>query len=89
MSALASLVRAYDRMAERGEVPPFGYSQEKIGFVVSLYPDGTIAEAVKISLAGGVVAPVVEAADDAERRHRPCRDGDHPHTFIQPLRQHG
>jgi CRISPR-associated protein Csd1 len=43
MSALASLVRAYDRMAERGEVPPFGYSQEKIGFVVSLYPDGTIA----------------------------------------------
>src|SRR4051812_39361036 len=43
MSALASLVRAYERMAERGEVPPFGYSQEKIGFVVPLYPDGTVA----------------------------------------------
>ena len=35
MSVLASLVRAYDRMAARGEVPAFGYSQEKIGFVIS------------------------------------------------------
>ena len=34
MSALASLVRAYDRMATRGEIPPYGYSQEKIGFVI-------------------------------------------------------
>jgi CRISPR-associated protein Csd1 len=45
MSALASLVRAYDRMAERGEVPPYGYSQEKIGFVIPLNPDGTVAHA--------------------------------------------
>jgi len=43
MSALAALVRAYDRMAERGEVPPFGYSQEKIGFVISLNADGSVA----------------------------------------------
>jgi CRISPR-associated protein Csd1 len=43
MSALASLVRAYDRMAARGEVPPYGYSQEKIGFVIPLNPDGTVA----------------------------------------------
>jgi CRISPR-associated protein Csd1 len=42
-SPLASLVRAYDRMAERGEVPPFGYSMEKIGFVISLNEDGTPA----------------------------------------------
>lgn len=42
MSALASLVRAYDRMAERGEMPPYGYSREKIGFVIPLNPDGTV-----------------------------------------------
>ncbi len=43
MSALASLVNAYDRMAARDEVPPFGYSQEKIGFLIPLNPDGTVA----------------------------------------------
>jgi CRISPR-associated protein Csd1 len=41
MSALASLVRAYDRLAKRDEVPTFGYSQEKIGFLISLNKDGT------------------------------------------------
>lgn len=40
MSVLASLARAYDRMADRREVPPFGYSTEKIGFVISLTDDG-------------------------------------------------
>lgn len=45
MSPLGSLVRAYDRMAARGEVPAYGYSQEKIGFLVSLNPDGTVAHA--------------------------------------------
>ncbi|EJW11006.1 CRISPR-associated protein, CT1133 family [Rhodovulum sp. PH10] len=40
MSALASLVRAYGRMADRNEVPPFGYSTERIGFVISLDADG-------------------------------------------------
>jgi CRISPR-associated protein Csd1 len=43
MSALASLARAYDRLATRGEVPAFGYSQEKIGFLISLNADGTPA----------------------------------------------
>lgn len=41
MSILASLNRAYGRMADRGEVAPFGYSPEKIGFVVLLNDDGT------------------------------------------------
>lgn len=40
MSMLTALVGAYDRMLERGEVPPFGYSQEKISFLVSLTRDG-------------------------------------------------
>ncbi|QBR71297.1 type I-C CRISPR-associated protein Cas8c/Csd1 [Beijerinckiaceae bacterium] len=43
MSALASLVHAYDRLAERGEAPAFGYSVEKIGFLISLNEDGTVA----------------------------------------------
>jgi CRISPR-associated protein Csd1 len=41
MSIFAALTRAYDRMADRGEVPPFGYSYEKIGFLISLDEDGT------------------------------------------------
>jgi CRISPR-associated protein Csd1 len=45
MSPLGSLVRAYDRMAERREVPAYGYSQEKIGFVIPLNPDGSVAHA--------------------------------------------
>ena len=40
MSMLASLNRAYGRMADRDEVPPFGYSSEKIGFVISLKENG-------------------------------------------------
>ncbi len=43
MSALAALVRAYDRMAARNEVPSFGYSQEKIGYLIALNRDGTVA----------------------------------------------
>ncbi|MGO3933640.1 type I-C CRISPR-associated protein Cas8c/Csd1 [Rhodopseudomonas pseudopalustris] len=43
MSALAALVRAYDRMAARGEVPPFGYSRTEVGFCVVLDTDGAPA----------------------------------------------
>jgi CRISPR-associated protein Csd1 len=43
MSALASLARAYDRMAERNEVPSFGYSTQNIGFLISLNADGSMA----------------------------------------------
>jgi CRISPR-associated protein Csd1 len=45
MSALASLARAYDRMAARHEVPAFGYSIQKIGFLISLNADGSLAGA--------------------------------------------
>jgi CRISPR-associated protein Csd1 len=41
MSALASLVRAYDRMGD--DAPPFGFSTEKIGFLISLNEDGAPA----------------------------------------------
>jgi CRISPR-associated protein Csd1 len=40
MSILASLAHAYDRLAERREVPSFGYSTENIGFVILLDGDG-------------------------------------------------
>lgn len=43
MSILASLVKAYDRLAVDGHVPVSGYSTEKIGFVISLNDDGTVA----------------------------------------------
>jgi CRISPR-associated protein Csd1 len=43
MSALAALVRAYDRMAARNEVPTFGYSIQNISFLVSLNADGSLA----------------------------------------------
>jgi len=45
MSVLASLSRAYGRLAERREVPAFGYSSEKIGFLIALNEDGTPAGA--------------------------------------------
>lgn len=43
MSVLQALNGAYDRLADRGEVPPFGYSSEKIGFLIPLNADGTLA----------------------------------------------
>jgi CRISPR-associated protein Csd1 len=43
MSILASLVRAYDRMGD--SVPAYGFSTEKIGFLVSLSDNGTPAGA--------------------------------------------
>src|SRR4051794_4493694 len=43
MTILVSLASAYDRLADRGEVPPFGYSSERIGFLIPLNEDGTVA----------------------------------------------
>jgi|HigsolmetaAR203D_1030402.scaffolds.fasta_scaffold03240_6 CRISPR-associated protein Csd1 len=40
MTVLASLVRAYDRMADRSGMPPYGYSSEKIAFVIPLAENG-------------------------------------------------
>lgn len=45
MSVLASLASAYDRMPD---APPFGYSAEKIGFLISLHGDGTVAAVVDL-----------------------------------------
>jgi CRISPR-associated protein Csd1 len=43
MSILASLVRAYDRLPD---APPFGYSMQNVGVIVSLNEDGTVANVI-------------------------------------------
>jgi CRISPR-associated protein Csd1 len=40
MSILAALADAYERLPD---APPYGYSAEKIGFVIALNPDGSVA----------------------------------------------
>lgn len=57
MSILASLVRAYDRLHD---APAIGYSAEKIGFLISLNLDGTVAHVVDLRTGEGrkKVAPV-------------------------------
>jgi CRISPR-associated protein Csd1 len=45
VSILASLAKAYDRLPD---APPFGYSMEKIGFLISLNEDGTVAHIVDL-----------------------------------------
>lgn len=43
MSILASLARAYDRLPD---APPFGYSMQNIGVIVSLNEDGSVANVI-------------------------------------------
>ncbi|ABA05199.1 CRISPR-associated protein, Csd1 family [Nitrobacter winogradskyi Nb-255] len=43
MSILASLVRAYDHLPD---APPFGYSMQNIGVIVSLNEDGSVANVI-------------------------------------------
>ncbi|MCK9909302.1 type I-C CRISPR-associated protein Cas8c/Csd1, partial [Microbacteriaceae bacterium K1510] len=50
MSILASLALAYDRMPD---APVIGYSAEKIGFLISLNTDGTVAHVVDLRTGEG------------------------------------
>ena len=50
MSMLAALARAYDRLPD---VPVPGYSTEKIGFVIGLDPDGSVASLSDLRSADG------------------------------------
>ena len=45
MSLLTSLARAYDRLPD---APPYGFSTEKIGFMVSLNPNGSVAHVIDL-----------------------------------------
>ena len=66
MSVLASLARAYERL--KG-APPFGFSSEKIGFVISLNADGTIAHLVDMRASDGKkeVAPSIAVPTSFKR----------------------
>ncbi len=48
MSVLRALDRYYDRMAARGEAEAPGFSREKIGFCLSLSPEGNLVEVVDL-----------------------------------------
>lgn len=50
MSILASLAKTYDRLPD---APPFGFSSEKIGFVISLNADGTVAHVIDLRTGDG------------------------------------
>jgi CRISPR-associated protein Csd1 len=50
MSILASLAKAYERIEG---APPFGYSTEKIGFVISLNEDGTVVSVIDLRSSEG------------------------------------
>lgn len=45
MSILAALARAYERLPD---APPYGYSEEKIGFLISLNADGSVAHVIDL-----------------------------------------
>jgi len=52
MNILASLAKAYDRLPDKDR-PPYRYSSEKIGFVISLNEDGTVASVTDLRSSQG------------------------------------
>jgi CRISPR-associated protein Csd1 len=50
MTILASLARAYERLPD---APPFGYALAKIGFLISLNEDGSIAHLIDLQTVEG------------------------------------
>jgi CRISPR-associated protein Csd1 len=70
MSVLEALNHAYDRLADRGDVPPFGYSNEKIGFLISLANDGgPVGRPIDLRESAGkrLVAPPMSVPQPAKR----------------------
>ncbi len=45
MSILAALNSAYERLALKDKVPSFGFSNQKVSYLISLNPDGSVAGA--------------------------------------------
>lgn len=66
MSILASLARAYDRLPD---APPFGFSSEKIGFLISLNADGSVASVSDLRMGEGKkkVAPAMLVPQPVKR----------------------
>ncbi len=53
MTILRSLDGYYDRMAERGEAEPPGFSREKISFAIEIAPDGMPVGVIDLRAASG------------------------------------
>lgn len=69
MSALAALVRRYERMAAQDKAPVAGYSAEKIGYEVILAKDGAIVDVVPLGTMakGKSVARVINVPQPVKR----------------------
>lgn len=65
MSVLAALARAYERLPD---APPFGYSTEKIGFLVSLREDGSVAHVIDLRADDKKRSPRLVQAPQAVKR---------------------
>lgn len=66
MTILASLNKAYARL---DGAAPFGYSQEKVGFVISLNEDGTVANVTDMRVGEGrkKIAPLMQVPQPTKR----------------------
>jgi CRISPR-associated protein Csd1 len=53
MTVLQALDRYYDRMAERGEIEPLGFSRENISFAIELSQDGVPVNVLDLRAATG------------------------------------
>lgn len=66
MTILASLARAYERLPEK---PPYGYAVAKIGFLISLNDDGSVAHPIDLrSGEGSKRQPRMMAVPQAVKR---------------------
>ena len=66
MSILSSLAKAYERLPN---APPFGFSAEKIGFLISLNPDGNVASVTDLRTGAGnkKIAPLMQVPQAVKR----------------------
>ena len=66
MSILASLAKAYERLPEK---PSFGFSSEKIGFLISLNPDGSVANVtdLRTGIGNKKTAPLMQVPQAVKR----------------------
>jgi len=66
MSILAALAKAYERLPD---APPYGYSAEKIGFLISLNEDGAVAHVIDLREGKGAkkTSPLMLAPQGVKR----------------------
>jgi CRISPR-associated protein Csd1 len=66
---LSALESYYRRLADRKQVPPFGYSEEKIGYVLIIGPDGTLIDVHDIrDTSGKKPVPATLSVPQPEKR---------------------